>query len=67
MGCPMSNAIHCPLCNATKPAGLGLVVYEQSALLECRCRGCGEIFFASDRREEALVQLAKNNDDDDDD
>ena len=59
----MSNsAIHCPFCDATKAAGLGLVVYEASTLVEYRCTGCGELFFCCDRREQALVPIGADAD-----
>jgi len=58
----MSNSpVHCPLCNATRPAGLGLVVYDGSALVEYRCKQCGELFACGDRREQELVQLNTGN------
>jgi hypothetical protein len=63
----MSNSpVHCPLCNATKPAGLGLVVYDGSALVEFRCKQCGELFACADQREQELVQLSADSDEDTD-
>lgn len=58
-----NSAIHCPLCNATKASGLGLVVYDQTALVQYRCRHCGELFFAGDRRDDELVQLRAGHED----
>lgn len=58
----MSNSpIHCPLCNTKKVSGLGLVIYEQSALVEYRCRGCGELFFLADQRGQLPVQTSEQN------
>lgn len=52
------KTIYCPLCNAKKVHGLGLVIYESSALVEYRCRVCGELFFMPDQRERETVQTA---------
>jgi hypothetical protein len=63
----MSNSpVHCPLCNATKPAGLGLVVYDGSALVEYRCKQCGELFACADQRGQELVQLSADSEEDTD-
>jgi transposase-like protein len=51
--------IHCPLCNTKHVVGLGLVIYAQAALVEYRCRHCGEIFFRSDQRGQLAAQLSE--------
>ena len=53
------SAIHCPFCNAQKAIGLGLVVFEQSPLVQYRCGGCNELFFLTDQREQKLTQISE--------
>jgi DNA-directed RNA polymerase subunit RPC12/RpoP len=54
-----NNSIHCPLCNTKHVVGLGLVIYSQAALVEYRCRHCGEIFFRTDQRGQVPAQLSE--------
>jgi len=53
------SVIHCPLCDAQKVIGLGLVVFEQSALVQYRCGGCNELFFLTDQRNQKLTQISE--------
>lgn len=58
----MSNSIHCPLCNTKKVMGLGLVIYEQSALVQYKCCDCSELFFLPDQRGQLPTQIAEQSD-----
>lgn len=57
-----TSAIHCPLCNAQKVIGLGLVVFEQLPLVQYRCGGCDELFFLTDQRNHKLTQITDKRD-----
>ncbi|MDB6060821.1 MAG: hypothetical protein JWM78_924 [Verrucomicrobiaceae bacterium] len=52
-------AIHCPRCNTSKVNGQGLVIYENSPLVQYRCRDCGELFFLPDQRTNELIRSEK--------
>lgn len=43
---------HCPYCNSTAVVGLGAAFMHDAALavVEMRCRQCGELFISDDRR-----------------
>lgn len=45
-----SNGTHCPFCNGTKVAGMGMVIFHNAALVQYRCLVCGERFFQPDKR-----------------
>lgn len=49
--------MHCPYCDATSVAGIGLVLLAGEPLVQCRCQRCGALFFAADRRGDRLLQL----------
>ncbi len=52
-------SVHCPFCNTTNVSGQGLVVYDNSPLVQYHCASCGKLFFASDRRNEKPVQMQR--------
>lgn len=43
---------HCPYCNSTAVVGLGatFMMEASQAVVEMRCRHCGELFYSDDRR-----------------
>lgn len=52
----ISMGMHCPYCDETRVAGLGLVLLSGAPLVQYRCERCGELFFVSDRRTEKPAQ-----------
>lgn len=53
----MMSPVHCPYCNGTHVAGMGMVIFHKAALVQYRCVRCGERFFQPDKRTGEVATL----------